>query len=192
MSRGDSSDAPNRRIASHQRQISGGGAFQAPQPGSGQSSIVVSLLGCGIGHRGCSCPAARRGCHAPCRPAIDRPRPRDHAAAYHQQMPASAYALLGVFILLSIAVGIAAAWVVGPRRAAAAIMPVLAAFGALYWVGHRSGLQLGPTIDLLRLLGRHRPGRPRRRGCGGRRGARPASSPGPSADPAGHQPAPGA
>ncbi len=64
-------------------------------------------------------------------------------------MPASAYALLGVFTLLSITVGVVAAWVIGPRRGAAAIIPVLAAFGALYWVGHRSGLALGPTIELL-------------------------------------------
>ncbi len=63
-------------------------------------------------------------------------------------MPASAFALLGVFILLSIGVGIAAAWVVGPRQRAAVVLPVLAAFAGLYVVGHRTGLQLGPTIDL--------------------------------------------
>jgi hypothetical protein len=63
-------------------------------------------------------------------------------------MPASAYALLGVFILLSIGVGVGAAWIVGPHRRAAVVLPILAAFGALYLVGHRSGLQLGPTVDL--------------------------------------------
>jgi hypothetical protein len=63
-------------------------------------------------------------------------------------MPASAYALLGVFILLSIGVGVGAAWIVGPRRRPAVVLPILAAFGALYLVGHRSGLQLGPTVDL--------------------------------------------
>ena len=63
-------------------------------------------------------------------------------------MPASAFALLGVFILLAIGVGIGAAWVIGPRARAAIILPVLAAFGGLYVVGHRTGLELGPTISL--------------------------------------------
>jgi hypothetical protein len=63
-------------------------------------------------------------------------------------MPASAFALLGVFILLAIAVGIAAAWIAGPRLRAAMVLPVLAAFGALYWLGHKSGLELGPTVSL--------------------------------------------
>jgi disulfide bond formation protein DsbB len=63
-------------------------------------------------------------------------------------MPASAFALLGVFILLSIGVGIGVAWIVGPRLRAAIILPVLAAFGGLYVVGHRTGLELGPTIIL--------------------------------------------
>lgn len=63
-------------------------------------------------------------------------------------MPASAFALLGVFILLSIGVGITAAWIVGPRLRAAIILPVLAAFGGLYVVGHRTGLELGPTVIL--------------------------------------------
>ena len=63
-------------------------------------------------------------------------------------MPASAFALLGVFILLSIGVGIAAAWIVGPRRRLAAVLPVLAAFLGLYVVGHKTGLELGPTIIL--------------------------------------------
>jgi len=53
-----------------------------------------------------------------------------------------------VFILLSIGVGIAAAWIVGPRLRAAIILPVLAAFGALYVVGHKSGLELGPTMQI--------------------------------------------
>ena len=63
-------------------------------------------------------------------------------------MPASAFALLGVFILLSIGVGVGAAWVVGPRLRLAIVLPVLAAFGGLYVVGHRTGLELGPTIIL--------------------------------------------
>ena len=63
-------------------------------------------------------------------------------------MPASAFALLGVFILLAVGVGIGAAWVIGPRARVAVILPVLAAFGGLYVVGHRTGLELGPTILL--------------------------------------------
>ena len=63
-------------------------------------------------------------------------------------MPASAFALLGVFTLLSIGVGIGAAWLIGPRLRLAIILPVLAAFGGLYVVGHRTGLELGPTIIL--------------------------------------------
>lgn len=63
-------------------------------------------------------------------------------------MPASAYALVSVFILLSIGIGIAAAWLIGPRRRVAIVLPVLAAFGALYLIGHKSGLQLGPSVDL--------------------------------------------
>jgi disulfide bond formation protein DsbB len=61
-------------------------------------------------------------------------------------MPASAFALLGLFILLSIGVGIGAAWVFGPRRRAAVVVPILAAFLALYLLGHKSGLQLGPMV----------------------------------------------
>ena len=39
-------------------------------------------------------------------------------------------------------------WVIGPRRPLAAILPVLASFGALYLVGHKSGLAVGPTVEL--------------------------------------------
>ncbi len=68
--------------------------------------------------------------------------------SYHDRMPTSAFAVLVVFTLLAIGVGVAAAWIAGPRRKLAVVLPVLAAFGALYFVGHRSGLELGPTMDL--------------------------------------------
>jgi hypothetical protein len=63
-------------------------------------------------------------------------------------MPANAYAVLALFTMVSVLCGIGAAWVVGPRRWPAVIVPTLAAFLALYWVGHRSGLELGPTLEL--------------------------------------------
>ncbi len=63
-------------------------------------------------------------------------------------MPASAYPVLILFTIVSVLVGIGAAWLVGPRRPAAIVIPTLAAFLALYWVGHKSGLELGPTVEL--------------------------------------------
>ncbi|MFN8519411.1 MAG: hypothetical protein U0667_08480 [Chloroflexota bacterium] len=63
-------------------------------------------------------------------------------------MPANAYGVLALFTIVSVLCGLAAAWVVGPRRPRAAIVPALGAFLALYWVGHRSGLELGPTLEL--------------------------------------------
>jgi hypothetical protein len=63
-------------------------------------------------------------------------------------MPPAAVALLGFFIGVSIVVGAVAALAVGPRRPLAVVLPILAAFGALYLVGHRLGLDLGPQVDL--------------------------------------------
>lgn len=63
-------------------------------------------------------------------------------------MPASAYPVLILFTIVSVLAGMGAAWLVGPRRPAAIVIPALAAFLALYWVGHRSGLELGPTMEL--------------------------------------------
>ncbi|MET0771505.1 MAG: hypothetical protein ABWZ82_00350 [Candidatus Limnocylindrales bacterium] len=64
-------------------------------------------------------------------------------------MPSSAYAVVAMFSVVALLCGAAAAWLVGPRRLAAVVIPALAAFLALYWVGHRSGLELGPTVELL-------------------------------------------
>ena len=63
-------------------------------------------------------------------------------------MPPAAIALLVFFIGVSIVVGAAAAYAVGPRRPVAVVLPILAAFGALYIVGHRLGLDLGPQVGL--------------------------------------------
>jgi hypothetical protein len=63
-------------------------------------------------------------------------------------MPASAYALLALFSLVSVAAGWLSAWLMGPRRLWAAAVPSLAAFGALYLVGHRFVVRVGPTVEL--------------------------------------------
>ncbi len=64
-------------------------------------------------------------------------------------MPVEAYGLVAFFTLVSIVVGLAAWWVVGPRRWWAALLPVASAFGLLYLVGHRLGWQFGPNVELL-------------------------------------------
>lgn len=64
-------------------------------------------------------------------------------------MPSAAYGLVALFSVVAIACGVGATLLVGPRRVLAMILPTAAAFLALYWVGHRSGLELGPTIELL-------------------------------------------
>jgi hypothetical protein len=64
-------------------------------------------------------------------------------------MPANAYALVGFFAALSAASGLLAWRLVGPPPRAAALPPVAASFGALYLVGHRLFLSVGPTVDFL-------------------------------------------
>ena len=63
-------------------------------------------------------------------------------------MSNAALALASVFSLISLAAGVVAWRTVDPRRSWAAILPTLAAFGALYLVGHRLGWTLGPTVAL--------------------------------------------
>ena len=63
-------------------------------------------------------------------------------------MPVEAYALVATFAALSLVVGVGATWLVGPRRWPAIVLPTLAAFGALYLVGHRLGWSFGPEITL--------------------------------------------
>jgi hypothetical protein len=63
-------------------------------------------------------------------------------------MPPSAFALLGFFVAVALGTGAGATAVVGPRRPAAALAPVAAAFVGLYLVGHRLGLSFGPSVRL--------------------------------------------
>jgi hypothetical protein len=63
-------------------------------------------------------------------------------------MPAAAYGVLAVFTAASIAAGLLAWWLVGPRSPWAILLPIAATFGALYLSGHRLGLRIGPVVDL--------------------------------------------
>jgi hypothetical protein len=69
-------------------------------------------------------------------------------------MPPEAFALVGLFTVLSVIVGVAAWWIArrppldGPRGPSGAILPSVAAFGAFYLVGHRAGISIGPEIGL--------------------------------------------
>jgi hypothetical protein len=63
-------------------------------------------------------------------------------------MPAAVIQILLFFIVASILIGLAAWWIIGPRRPLAAILPVLGSFLTLYVIGHNSGLAVGPTVQL--------------------------------------------
>jgi hypothetical protein len=63
-------------------------------------------------------------------------------------MPASAYALVATFAVISLLAGAAAARLVGPRRWWSVPLPAAAAFGALYLVGHRWVVGIGPEVTL--------------------------------------------
>jgi len=63
-------------------------------------------------------------------------------------MPAAAFQLFLFFTAAAVLIGVAATWVTGPRRPLAFVIPVLASFGALYLIGHKSGLAVGPTMEL--------------------------------------------
>jgi hypothetical protein len=63
-------------------------------------------------------------------------------------MPPGAYAIIGMFAVVSLLSGTVAAALLGPRRPAAAVLPALAAFGSLYIVGHRLALSIGPEVGL--------------------------------------------
>jgi hypothetical protein len=68
-------------------------------------------------------------------------------------MPPQAYALVTLFAACSILLGVVAQRLVavrsaGPRGWRWAILPVAAAFGAFYLIGHRLGLSVGPEIGL--------------------------------------------
>ena len=67
-------------------------------------------------------------------------------------MPPLAFALVGLFVACSIALGWLAVRLVarigGPTSRAAYVLPVLGAFGAFYLIGHRLGLAVGPEVSL--------------------------------------------
>ena len=63
-------------------------------------------------------------------------------------MTPSVYALIGLFVAVSLISGFIAARVVGPRRPWAVVLPALAAFGALYLVGHRLVIGFGPELSV--------------------------------------------
>ena len=68
-------------------------------------------------------------------------------------MPPQAFALVALFAACSVLLGIGAQRLVargtgGPRGWRATILPVIAAFGAFYLIGHRLGLAVGPEVSL--------------------------------------------
>jgi hypothetical protein len=63
-------------------------------------------------------------------------------------MPPAAFALIGFFVAVAVGTGAGATALVGPRRPAAVLAPVAAAFAGLYLVGHQLGLSIGPSVRL--------------------------------------------
>jgi hypothetical protein len=67
-------------------------------------------------------------------------------------MPPQAYALVTLFTICSIVLGIVAVRLLsrggGPRGLASYPLPVVGAFLAFYLIGHRLGLAVGPEVSL--------------------------------------------
>jgi hypothetical protein len=63
-------------------------------------------------------------------------------------MTPAAYALIGLFALVSTGSGLLASRLIGPWRWWAPLLPMLASFGALYLVGHRFGWSAGPEVPI--------------------------------------------
>jgi hypothetical protein len=63
-------------------------------------------------------------------------------------MPAAAFGVLAVFTAASIAAGLLAWWLLGSRLPLGPVLPILAAFAALYVSGHRLRLEVGPSTEL--------------------------------------------
>ena len=68
-------------------------------------------------------------------------------------MPLSAYGLVTLFVLCSVALGWVAVRIVarfgGPTSRMAYVLPIAAGFLAFYLIGHKLGIALGPEIPLL-------------------------------------------
>jgi hypothetical protein len=67
-------------------------------------------------------------------------------------MPPAAFALVALFIACSVVLGVVAVRLLaragGPRGWLAYPLPIIAAFGAFYLIGHRLGLVVGPEMPL--------------------------------------------
>ena len=63
-------------------------------------------------------------------------------------MPSTAYAVVALFAGVAVAAGGLSAWILGPRRPWAVLAPTLAAFGALYLIGHRLSVSIGPEVPM--------------------------------------------
>jgi hypothetical protein len=67
-------------------------------------------------------------------------------------MTPRAYGLFFFFLVCSIVLGWAAARIArragGPTSRPAAILPILAGFGAFYLIGHKLGIEIGPMVEL--------------------------------------------
>jgi hypothetical protein len=63
-------------------------------------------------------------------------------------MPAAAFGVLAVFTAASVAAGLLAWWLLGSRVPLGPLLPILAAFAALYVAGHRLRLEVGPSTEL--------------------------------------------
>ncbi len=63
-------------------------------------------------------------------------------------MPLAAYGVLATFMGIATGAGSLMAWLVGPRRKSALIVPVGASIVALGSVGHGARIGVGPTVNL--------------------------------------------
>ena len=63
-------------------------------------------------------------------------------------MPAAAFGVLAVFTTAAIIAGLLAWWLVGSRIPLGPLLPIIAAFAALYVSGHRLQIEVGPSTEL--------------------------------------------
>jgi hypothetical protein len=63
-------------------------------------------------------------------------------------MPAAAFGVLAVFTTAAIIAGLVAWWLVGSRIPLGPLLPIVAAFAALYVSGHRLKIEVGPSTEL--------------------------------------------
>ena len=63
-------------------------------------------------------------------------------------MPLNAYGVLGTFVAAAMAIGAVVTWLIGPRRPAAAILPIASSVLTLSVVGHSLKIGVGPSVNL--------------------------------------------